>query len=241
MDKKHILREIQRTAATNKGVPLGKRRFFIETGIKEYDWFGKYWARWSDAVREAGFTPNKLRSAYSEAAILNKYIELSRELCRLPVSGDLRLKTRRDPTFPNDKTFTNRYGTKQKLIERLVQYCKDHDGYEDILRLCNNYILPHEDSAPKEKGGKEIQIGFVYLIKSGRFYKIGRTNVVGRREYELAVQLPEKSSTVHVIRTDDPIGIEAYWHKRFEPRHKNGEWFELTASDIAAFRRRKFM
>ena len=38
MDKKHILREIQRTAETNGSVPLGRLRFFRETSIKESDW-----------------------------------------------------------------------------------------------------------------------------------------------------------------------------------------------------------
>ena len=84
-------------------------------------------------------------------------------------------------------------------------------------------------------------VGYVYLIKSGRYYKVGKTNAMGRREYELAIQLPEKATTVHTIKTDDPAGIEAYWHRRFDPKRKNGEWFDLDAADIAAFRRRKFM
>jgi len=61
------------------------------------------------------------------------------------------------------------------------------------------------------------------LIKSGRFYKIGRTNAAGCRQYELGIQLPEGVKEIHVIRTDDPNGIEAYWHKRFNEKRKKGE------------------
>src|SRR5207237_1245921 len=49
-----ILAEIRRTAAENAGKPLGMARFRDETGIRPEDWEGRYWARWSDAIREAG-------------------------------------------------------------------------------------------------------------------------------------------------------------------------------------------
>ena len=35
--------------------PLGKDRFFAETIIKQTVWLGRSGARWSDAIREAGF------------------------------------------------------------------------------------------------------------------------------------------------------------------------------------------
>ena len=70
MDKRHILLEIARTAALNGGVTLGRERFFQETGIKESDWMGKFWARWSDAVKEAGGIPNRLNAPLDEAVLL---------------------------------------------------------------------------------------------------------------------------------------------------------------------------
>ena len=75
----------------------------------------------------------------------------------------------------------------------------------------------------------------------GKHYKIGRTASPGRREYDLAVQMPEKLTLVHSIRTDDPVGIEAHWHKRFERLRTNGEWFELSSQDVKTFKRRTFM
>jgi Meiotically up-regulated gene 113 len=239
MTKAHILSEIQRTAAENRGAPLGSDRFASETGIKKHDWYGVHWARWGDALREAGFAPNTLQGAYDKAELLEKYASLAQQLGRLPASGDLRLKSRSDPEFPSHGTF-NRFGTKLQLIQQLNQFCRSHNQYVDVAGLCDAY----QSASPSTKKAAQpnaVELGFVYLIKSGRFHKIGKSNSAGRREYELAIQLPEKAKTVHTIRTDDPIGIEAYWHNRFESKRKNGEWFDLDAADVAAFKRRKFM
>jgi hypothetical protein len=238
MDKQQILDEIKRTAVANGGVALGRSRFLQETGIKESDWFGKYWSRWNDAVEEAGVLPNKLQDAYAEHLLVEKYVKLIRELGRIPVKGELRLKRRSDPSFPNDKTF-ERFGSKSQLLSKAVEYCQNHSGFDDIARLCVNSI-PNDRPTPENEAHGEV-IGSVYLLKSGGYYKIGRTNAMGRREYELAIQLPEKIKRVHEIRTDDPVGIEAYWHTRFASKRAKGEWFALDGSDVTAFRRRKFM
>lgn len=239
MNKEHILAEIRRTAAENGGEPLGKQRFYRDTGIKESDWLGKHWARWGDAIRESGLEPNQMQGARDESALIESFISLMRELGKFPTANEVKLKARTTPGFPWHNTFA-RFGAKGQFAKRIQEYCRGREGCDDIVAFCNEVIV-ESPTTPDDLVEETGTFGFVYLIRSGRYYKIGRSNAAGRREYELAIQLPEKAVTVHSIRTDDPIGIEAYWHKRFEQSRKNGEWFDLSSADIKAFKRRKFM
>jgi hypothetical protein len=84
---------------------------------------------------------------------------------------------------------------------------------------------------------RRIPTEFVYLMKSGPHYKIGRTNSVGRRGSELAIKIPVPPRTIHSVETDDPVGVESYWHKRFADKRGEGEWFVLSAEDVSAFKR----
>ena len=79
------------------------------------------------------------------------------------------------------------------------------------------------------------------MMKTGRRYKIGHTNSPLRRHREVRLNLPDPTNIVHTIETDDPKGIEGYWHRRLaEKRVHDTEFFELHALDIAAFKKRRF-
>lgn len=242
MDKGHILAEIRRTAEANGGVALGRMKFYAETGIKETDWSGKYWARWGDAITEAGYPPNTLKKAYKDEFLLEKLASWIKNKERFPVKTELKMEAHRDKTFPSHNTF-DRFGPKHNLIARLLNFCAGRTGYEDVMEILKPLSKHVEETPEDEKPDSGTVFGCVYLMKSGRYYKLGRSNAVGRRERELQIQLPERANVVHSIKTDDPVGIEQYWHKRFEDRRcrKEAEWFELTAQDVASFRRRKFM
>ena len=240
MDRAHILNEIKRTAAANGGRPLGDRAFHQATGISRHDWYGKFWARFSEAVREAGLTPNAFsdEQQYSDDDLLGRLAMLAKELGELPAKGHLRLKKYGDATFPNDKTYGTRFGSKSELVRRLSVFCASRSEFTNVLGLCREYLAKSLDTSTtgSESAGER---GYVYLMKMGRFCKIGRANDLVRRGREITIQLPEKATMIHFFATDDPSGIEAYWHRRFAEKRREGEWFELGAKDISAFRRRK--
>lgn len=240
MTKEHILSEIRRTAKANGGVALGWNRFEDETDIRYADWFGKFWSRWGDAVREAGVEPNRMVEAYGEEFLLEKLALLTRRLGHVPVKGELLLAAKNDPAFPSETPF-KRLGRKSLRVSRMIAFCEANPGYDDVAVLWRQAVVQEDSSGSEENGGALERAGYVYLLKHGsrREYKIGRTYHPVRREGEMGIQLPEKLQPIHYIKTDDPAGIESYWHARFSEKRKEGEWFALTADDIRSFKRWK--
>ncbi len=249
--KQHILSEIRRTAEANGGAPLGRRIFFQETGIKVSDWHGKIWARWGDALQEAGFQPNGLQTAYRDEMLIGKFTELVRALGHYPVSAEIRMRARSDNNFPSHNAFA-RFGSKQQLAMRILDYCNDRSDYADVAALCapvaalrNQHNHQADDNEPQVDSTTSVKAGYVYmaLLKMGRElrYKIGKAVLVERRADQISLQLPADLELVHAINTDDAYGIEDYWHRRFAAKNTKGEWFRLSREDVGAFKRRKFM
>ncbi len=235
LTKQYIINAIRQTAKKNDGKPLGVARFEKESSIKVHEW-KRYWPRFGDALKEAGFMPNQLQGAYSDEFIIEKVIGVIRKLNKFPTYDELRVERSSDVELPTRNVFM-KFGSKQQLAKKIIEYCNMKGNNEDIIKVCSPIL---EESTEEEDFGDTTtpnEVGEVYLFKSGRYYKIGKTNDTVRRGNEIRIQLPEKTEMVHSIKTDDTSGVEAYWHKRFEEKRLEGEWFNLSSADIKSFKR----
>lgn len=237
MNRQEIISEIRRIAKTRGGKAPGIKAFSTETGVRYSDWFPNLWLRWSDAIREAGCEPNEFIFGYDTDFLVTKYIELIRELGHFPIQGELKIKQKTDKSFPNSTVFSRRC-SKQEWVQKIIEHCQGKSEFDDIISFCSGVAgALHED--PNLINFDSHRTGYVYLMRHGarNEYKIGKTYNPIRREGEIRLELPEKIEPIHYIKTDDPAGIEYYWHSRFANKRKEGEWFSLTAEDIRAFKR----
>ena len=239
MNKEKIIAEIRRTTEENGGSPIGKQKFFLETGIKESDWSGKFWVKWNEAIQEAGYSPNKMQDSFSDESLLDKYSVFVRELGHISTSPEVRMKARSDVGFPSHNTFS-RFGTKQQLLGKLLAFCRQNASYADLVPMLEK--IPKIESVSEEADvSTKTENGYVYLLIFEAEYKIGSSNNVERRFREIKTQMPYEGKIIHSIATGDPAGIEAYWQEYFKDKRLKGEWFKLTASDVKYFKKRKLM
>lgn len=242
LTKEDILKEIRRTTKENGGTPLGISRFRDDTGISDTEW-QRYWPRFNDAKREAGVkvTPF-ITPAFSDERVFEQFILLTRELERIPVTGELIVKHTQDSNFSSVAVFQrlfSRLGGKHRFLTELLKYA-ENKSYKDIVKLCRSYLekvkiveIEEEDTLKNES------FGYVYLGKRGKHYRIGRAKDIDQRRNDHNLNQPEYFEYIHVIKTDDPVNIEDYWHKRFASKMLTGEWFKLNSSDVKAFKRWK--
>jgi hypothetical protein len=204
-------------------------------GHSRKKWLGVYWPKWSDALIEAGFQPNSPTEKVSDDVILEKLAIAFQRLGRIASLMELRIYRRTYPDLPTDKTISNRFGSQANLLHCVAKWTSARSEFADIAAMLTEHL-----PAPQRQSVATAKEGLVYLLRSGANYKIGRSDEIERRIKEIRTAMPDPAILVHSIRTDDPPGIEAYWHRRFADRRANGEWFKLTPSDVAAFTRRTF-
>lgn len=231
-NKLEIISAIRRIAQELGKAP-GVAVFTQMSGIPQHHWYGKIWPRWSDALTDAGLGSNELQGRFDSTDVLKKVVEAASQMGRVPTTPEMKILRLADSDFPNPKTVASHFGNRVELIEAVRSFCSQNSDFSNLLGK-----LP--EPLKKQKSTAKTISGWVYLLKSGPHYKVGRSDSLEKRMRQISIALPESVTLVHAIETDDPVGIEAYWHRRFAPQRLNGEWFKLGTSELSAFRRRKF-
>lgn len=143
------------------------------------------------------------------------------------------------------------------LIQRAMEYCPGRNPKEsqELISKLNKLhitepvleehrrsaignvvsVLDHEldQMIGKHTKDSEAKKGYVYLLQSGPFYKIGVSTNVKRRVRELSTLPPFNINVICTIPSENRYELEGNLHTRFSDKHINGEWFELEPSDVA--------
>jgi hypothetical protein len=132
------------------------------------------------------------------------------------------------------------------MFDGLIKYASTDERWVSLVDILQRAKPQVANEAEQRDAGAQ-DYGHVYLIRSGKSYKVGSSRAVYSRTATVVRQSPLGGDLIHTIATDDPEGIESYWHERFKSSRisgnnkMSGEWFMLSAADVAAFRRRKTM
>jgi hypothetical protein len=92
--------------------------------------------------------------------IIALYAALARKLGRLPVTSEMRMHKRENPSFPNDKVF-ERFGTKQDLIRNVLAFCDANPGNADVAAICAPLLTASASEAASDS--EQFETGYVYL------------------------------------------------------------------------------
>lgn len=85
---------------------------------------------------------------------------------------------------------------------------------------------------PRAKNSQSQNIGYVYLVKLDKYYKVGISVTPETRLKEFTL-LPYPLEEVFIVRVGNYKQVEEDLHKIFDKRRIRGEWFDLTDEDVS--------
>ncbi len=236
--KRRTLEELKEQAvrlAENIGETPSRKKLL--SVMKESEW-AYYGMTVTDFQKYCGLEVNKsgLETKIPDEDLLGALAELCLKKKQIPHQAMLR-KWIRDGEY-DSHTLETRFNGMMGVQRALQNFAKAKGYSEEFFQLPGWKV--QVDESPNAEGGASAK-GYVYLQQHGHRaeYKIGKTNKPIRREGELKIELPEQIQPIHYIETDDPSGVESYWHNRFADKRMNGEWFGLSKEDVKAFKRWK--
>lgn len=75
--------------------------------------------------------------------------------------------------------------------------------------------------------------GYVYVVQGGKYHKIGQCVDINKRLSQFSPKLPFRSEIVYTFKVSNRYKAETFLHLIFKEKRSNGEWFELTSTDLA--------
>ncbi|WP_197387758.1 GIY-YIG nuclease family protein [Ralstonia pseudosolanacearum] len=235
MKKEDVVQRILELAACHGG-RVSKKLFLQETGISEGRLRGQLWfPGWNSLLAQIGVQTNEFsRARTSDDEVAAAVAELSKRLGRWPTEDEFVREKKANESFPT-LTVIRRAKKSGRLWGILRNYRAEDVTYSVVRSIAESRAEEEREPQIDQDLDALARVrGYVYMLRSGQHYKIGFTSSPVRRFREVRIELPDETVQVHAIETDDPKGIEAYWHKRFaEKRIRNSEWFKLDARRCA--------
>lgn len=110
-------------------------------------------------------------------------------------------------------------------IQRTIRVMRE---VELVAETMIKKVSKFQHSAPYT----ESKPGYVYILRYGYYYKIGKANNVSSRITDLGVSMPEEPELIHTIEASEPFIAEKYLHDLFESQKVRREWYDLTEDNI---------
>lgn len=126
--------------------------------------------------------------------------------------------------------------TKAEYKHLKLELDEFYDSTPDVLIENHNHermeeLLPrHREPKPVVK--PKPKPGHIYVIKSGDYYKIGRTGNMTQRMKSFSKSIPSNFDLVCSWRIDDMVQEEKELHEIFSESRVRGEWFSLNEDDV---------
>ena len=101
-------------------------------------------------------------------------------------------------------------------------------AWDEEIKKNHEYAKSHANQEPKIPD----RIGFVYIVETGGYHKIGRTNNIDARIATYIAENPLEIKVIAKYKVKDNIVAESKLLKAFEGKKYRNEWFKLEENDL---------
>jgi len=114
------------------------------------------------------------------------------------------------------------------------EMCPCVECVEQLKKLHALHVTKAQQRIAQRSGNKpeKHDEGYIYLLKSGEYYKIGKTKYLDKRVTQLGVALPDPCVLIYAFKAKSRSRSEEDLHRRFNAARRNGEWFTLTPEQV---------